>query len=386
MATSPLTLTAVAEQLLEASRLLDAYGESKGLHPASFDTESWVDLPNTVEKHRKTVIDLAQDLKRLAQGPRDLLFETCNTFNDLANLHVIYHFRIPQYVPLQGDISCEELAVKTGLDEVLLRRVLRHSIINRVFAESDQGQVKHSAASRILHNEAGSMDGIGFWLEELFPAAPKMVDAVKKYPHSGEPNETAFNLAFNTSRPFYLELEASPERARRFGSAMRWMSQGGRFSHDYLVRGYDWAAFDHENGLLVDVGGGHGAVSIALAQATTQMKFIVQDLPNTAEQGRKLLSAELQGRVSFMAHDFFNVQPVKDADVYFMRYILHNWSDKYAARILKNLVPSLKDGARLVCCEFLPGDRATTRWTDKQPLYVARLQTGWSKREMLTFV
>ena len=189
---------------------------------------------------------------------------------------------------------------------------------------------------------------------------------MEKYPGSGEPNETAFNLAFNTSRPFYLELEPTPERARRFGGAMRWMSQGGRFSNDHLIRGYDWAAFDHEGGMIVDVGGGHGAVSQALAVATQHVKFVVQDLPVTAIQGRKLLPAALQERVSFMPHDFFEEQPVKGANVYFLRYILHNWSDKYALRILKALVPAMKSGSRIVVYEFLPGDRATTMWADKQ--------------------
>lgn len=119
---------------------------------------------------------------------------------------------------------------------------------------------------------------------------------------------------------------------------------------------------------MVDVGGGHGAVSMALAKATTHMNFVVQDLPNTATQGEKLLPTSLQGRVSFMAHDFFEEQPVKCADVYFLRYILHNWSDKYARRILKSLIPALKDSSRIVCYEFLPGDRPTTLWTEKQPL------------------
>lgn len=195
-----------------------------------------------------------------------------------------------------------------------------------------------------------------------------MVDAMKKYPQSGEPNETGFNMAFNTSRPFYLELEATPERARRFGGAMRWMSRGGRFSNDHLIRGYDWASFDHADGLMVDIGGGHGAVSVALANATAHMRFIVQDLPNTTAQGEKLLPSGLQDRVSFMAHDFFEEQPVKGADVYFLRYILHNWSDKYARRILKSVIPALKDGSRIVCYEFLPGDRSTTLWAEKQPL------------------
>lgn len=204
-----------------------------------------------------------------------------------------------------------------------------------------------------------------------------MVAAMEKYPNSGEPNKTGFNCSFNTSRPFYLELEATPARAQRFGGAMRWMSREGRFSNDHLIRGYDWAPFDRTGGLMVDVGGGHGAVSVALAKATVSMKFVVQDLPKTISQGEKLLPSGLQDRVSFMAHDFFQEQPVKGADIYSMRYILHNWSDPYAARILKGIVPALKGGSKIICYEFLPVDKATTNWTEKQPLSVfPRIRLG----------
>lgn len=71
-------LTALAERLLEEGKALDGYNESNGLKPVSFDHESFVDLPLDIENRRKTAINLAQDIKRLAQGPRDLLLETCN--------------------------------------------------------------------------------------------------------------------------------------------------------------------------------------------------------------------------------------------------------------------------------------------------------------------
>lgn len=76
MAPSP--LTKLAEELLENCRQLDAYNESSGLKQASFDYESFIDLPNEVDNRCKNIINLAQDVKRLAQGPRDLLFEILN--------------------------------------------------------------------------------------------------------------------------------------------------------------------------------------------------------------------------------------------------------------------------------------------------------------------
>lgn len=52
-----------------------------------------------------------------------------------------------------------------------------------------------------------------------------------------------------------------------------------------------------------------------------------------------------------MAHDFFTEQPVKGADVFLLRCILHDWSDKYAIKILRALVPALKPDVRIIVNE-----------------------------------
>jgi chemotaxis methyl-accepting protein methylase len=70
------------------------------------------------------------------------------------------------------------------------------------------------------------------------------------------------------------------------------------------------------------------------------------------EEGKALVPKDMADRVTFMEHDFFTEQPVKGADVYFLRWILHNWSDKYCIEILRNLAPALKKGARVVVNEF----------------------------------
>jgi hypothetical protein len=52
-----------------------------------------------------------------------------------------------------------------------------------------------------------------------------------------------------------------------------------------------------------------------------------------------------------MAHSFFTEQPVKDADIYYFRWILYGWSDKYCIKILRALIPALKRGARIILSE-----------------------------------
>jgi len=43
------------------------------------------------------------------------------------------------------------------------------------------------------------------------------------------------------------------------------------------------------------------------------------------------------GQVTIQAHDFFTTQPVKDADIFLLRYILHDWLDSKAIKILRRL-------------------------------------------------
>lgn len=101
------------------------------------------------------------------------------------------------------------------------------------------------------------------------------------------------------------------------------------------------------------VGGGLGHVSIALADKFEKLQFVVQDLPHNTKAGAESLQENLKDRVSFQAHDFFTPQPVHDADVYFLRMIFHDFSDKYTAQILQSLVPALKPGARILVSDMV---------------------------------
>lgn len=77
----------------------------------------------------------------------------------------------------------------------------------------------------------------------------------------------------------------------------------------------------------------------------------MQDLTGLEEKFHAARPAELADRVSFMAHDFFTSQPVKGADVFFLRKILHDWSDDYALKILQQITPVMKPGSRILIAE-----------------------------------
>ncbi|EKG18836.1 O-methyltransferase family 2 [Macrophomina phaseolina MS6] len=213
-------------------------------------------------------------------------------------------------------------------------------------------------------DDATLNDWVGLCSSDFFPAAARTVDALEKWPGSQEPTQCGFSVAWNIEVPMFVEIGRNPARAKRFGRAMQSLTGGEGYEVDYLVNGYPWDALG--TATIVDVGGSHGFVPVALAKRFPDLRFVVQDLPKTVADGPAHIPSELAGRIQFQAHDFFTEQPVHGADVYFFRWIFHNWSDKYCEKMLKCLIPALKPGARILVNEnILPKPGSENAWDEK---------------------
>ena len=269
-------------------------------------------------------------------------------------------------MPIDGCATYREIASASGISESITRRFLRHAIANHIFAQSSPNEVCHTAASRLMVTDPDFFDAVGLETSELGPTSASFIDALKIYGESSEQNETAFSLANGTNSSIYQFLSQNPERARRFGAAMRFFTKDEGWNLAHLVTSFDWASIDYPGATVVDMGGGQGSVSQVLAKATKNVRFIVLDLPGTVEQGRAALSKEYEGRIEFMAHDFFTEQTLEKApEVYFFRWILHNWSDDYCVKILRKLIPSLEEGTRILIYEVVMNDEPETSVTGK---------------------
>ncbi|PBK83977.1 hypothetical protein ARMGADRAFT_1018876 [Armillaria gallica] len=152
-------------------------------------------------------------------------------------------------------------------------------------------------------------------------------------------------------------------RLERFGTAMTgtdsWEVPGA------VLNGFDWHALPRGS-VVVDVGGGIGSTSMFLAHAFSNptdedsigLKFIIQDRPIVVEMGERqwrskcpeLLDPDI---AQFQVHDFFTPQPIKNAAVYFLRVILHDWPDSFAQRILLRLREAAADDTKLVIADFV---------------------------------
>lgn len=112
-------------------------------------------------------------------------------------------------------------------------------------------------------------------------------------------------------------------------------------------------------------------MSLRLASEFPDLHFVVQDLGRVVASGPSQVPIGLENRVTFMAHDFLTEQPVKNADVFLFRWVLHNWSDTYCIRILRNLIPALKkDAIILVNDNVLPEPGLLGLWQEGIIRYV----------------
>ena len=205
----------------------------------------------------------------------------------------------------------------------------------------------------------------------MWTSASHVVPSMIKWSASEEPYETGFNLANRTNEPYFVNIARSPQHVRKFADAMNFMQVIPGLQATDIVTSYDWASLGHD-ALLVDVGGSNGKLAMDIVNAFPSIRAVVQDLPETIEGAILAGRHKVSDRVTFQAQDFLAEQKVKNADAYLFRMIFHDWSDKYCARILRNLIPALKPGAKVLINDFcLPEPNTTPRHVERNARWVA---------------
>ena len=214
-----------------------------------------------------------------------------------------------------------------------------------VFAERSGRRFALTPISRLLRNGApGSMRSIAVL------AGEEWARAWYDLPHAVRTGRPAFEHAFGTS--FYDWLAGERGAARRFDEAMRYKWETLR---EEVVAAYDFS----EASRIVDVGGGSGSLIEAILDQNVDATGVLLETPAVAaEARRRLRAAGLHRRCSVVAGDFLRSVP-SGGDLYILAYVLHNWDDRHAVRILRNCRRAMAAGGRLLVVESLlpPGRR-----------------------------
>ena len=136
-------------------------------------------------------------------------------------------------------------------------------------------------------------------------------------------------------------LSGNPEEAGRFGQAMTNLSRAAVAG---VVDSFDFSAYRH----IVDVGGNHGTLLAAILDHSPEATGVLFDLSDViAVAERELVHHPARRRMDLVGGSFFDEVP-SGGDLYTMKYILHDWPDGDAARILRTTRDAMSDSSRLL--------------------------------------
>ncbi|KAI0939258.1 hypothetical protein AcW1_004349 [Taiwanofungus camphoratus] len=302
----------------------------------------------------------------LVQAPASRLTDVACSFFPARALHIAVRARIPDILanadPKEG-LPVQEISQQAGVDEDKLTRVLRCLCTIQIFNEVKNKNFVNSPTSQSLVNNEPLRCWILLHGEELYTASDKLMpllfDPTKT--HSNANRGSAWQEVTGTKQNVWEYLE---ERIQQPDGRMQsrpqlaiWalgMVGGGRALAPSLYADFPWESLG--SGIVIDVGGGVGGTSLDLAKRFPRLQFIVQDRASTIQQGeaiwlRELPDAVEAGRIKFVAHNFFAEQPVKGADVYLLRYILHDWPDDECVTILTGLRQAMGTNSRILIAD-----------------------------------
>ena len=239
-----------------------------------------------------------------------------------------------------GPASPAELAAQLGADARSLARLLEATLEAGLFEARDDGRYALTPLGQLLR---GDVDG------SLRRLAVVSTDewrwrAYGHLTHAVRTGEPGFVPAHGCRLWEYLA--GHPAAAASFNETMSRISA----ARDAVLAGaYEFGDLQR----LVDVGGGHGGLLCALLAQHPQLRGVVFDLPGVVEGAReRLLEAGLAERCEAIAGDFLEAVP-PGGDAYLLSWILHDWDDETALRILVNCRAAMDDAARLLVVELV---------------------------------
>ncbi|KXT16520.1 hypothetical protein AC579_1322 [Pseudocercospora musae] len=368
-----MALAPLVEDLLAQARLYDDYSARSVQWPGERDQdEAYVQA-------RQSVIDGAEKIKMKAMTPDMILFTYMSRVYDVTVLQTFTQHDIANSVPDEG-ITFSDLSKSLSTPQRGLEKIIRKAIVHGIYQGPSPGLIKHTVISEMF-KAPGIRSLCKFSLDIVLPSMMKLLEAMDKWQGSQDPKHTAFNLAFDGEGL----MDRFPDEAC-FKAIMSAADAKGLSSYPL------WQEIDRPGSVFVDVGGNHGYGSLAIAKATKDIQFVVEDMDSVIykaivqeyQPGGVLVDKEAGHRISLRPYDIFSgPQPVQNADVYFFRAIFHKWSDEKCKEILRNLQPALKSGAHVVICDIVLPERCEVsyeqQYTRVSDLAMYALHNGWER-------
>lgn len=242
----------------------------------------------------------------------------------------------------RGPRPVAELAEAVGADPLNLYRTLRLLATRGIFAEDDAGRFALTPAAELLRTDVPSsfrsavlmLTDQAFWLP-----AGGLEDIVRT-------GTSSFERLFGMS--FFDHFARDADTAAIFHVGMASMSAP---ENPIVARAYDFPPA----AVVVDLGGGHGGLLLAVLREHPGLHGVLFDQPHVLQEHR-LGELAADDRWDLVAGDFFTEAP--PGDLYLIKRILHDWDDEHCLRILRHCRQAVSDHGRVLVIDAVvpPGN------------------------------
>ncbi|KAI1335920.1 S-adenosyl-L-methionine-dependent methyltransferase [Xylariaceae sp. FL0016] len=369
----------------------------------------------------RTLLSASGLLTELVGSPSKRLLEVSMQYFEARALHLVASQRIPDLLAKAGEegVDLNTIAAASGVEALKLGRVLRCLCSIHIFDEVRPDCFTNNRISAALVGNEPLRAYILLFGLDLFSASdclPKTLLDPEKGP-SYDVARTPWQDAVGTTKARWEWLEETPEThvlRKPFSSGEAGSSSypgpfgavldeatNGRLPDDQIARpehqifglamlgggrvfgeaqlyDFPWASLGKAT--VVDVGGGVGGFCLQLSRIYPDLRFIVQDRAPVLAQAqrdvwpRENAAALESGRVGFVPHDFFDTNPTEAAEIYWLRYIIHDWADDYCVKILSAIKRSMGPKSRILICDQVMN---TTLGSDELPSAPSPLPANW---------
>lgn len=289
----------------------------------------------------------------IEQNPSVELTRLVNGYQVSQAIHVVATLGVADLLR-DGPRTSDDLAAVANVHPRALYRVLRALAAVGVFHEGEGRSFSLTLMGEGLRSDA--TDPVGPWA--AFMGRPYYWQAWAHLLHSVRTGENAFRHVHGADVWEYRAQH--PEEGTIFDRAMTGLSRGVAGA---VVSAYDFSRF----GRVVDVGGGQGALLVAILAAHPGMRGVLFDQPHVVTRAEQVLrEAGVGDRCEVVDGSFFKAVP-GGGDAYLLKAILHDWDDAASSAILEACRRAMRPEARLLVLERViapPNESPDAKFSD----------------------
>ncbi|RAH86208.1 S-adenosyl-L-methionine-dependent methyltransferase [Aspergillus japonicus CBS 114.51] len=307
---------------------------------------------------RNQALKQAVQLTRALENPKDAIFKLFLSPTQAMAVKIAHDLGLFSVLAQsETAISCKELADRSGAHPLLVERIMRVIAAMDFVGEDGPGQYRATLLSKEM---TGKKSGI---VDTLFlDLAPAILQtpAFLRDTHYQNPEDQSagpIQYTYHTQMNSFEWLANHKAAHARFHAYVEGVREGQSDWVDWFpvqTRILDGYASKPSDPLIVDIAAGSGRDMLAFKRKFPDVagRIIIQDLPAVFQD----VHCQDLG-LEKIEHDAFAPQPVVGARVYYLRFVLHEFSDDNCRKILENITRVMTKGhSKILIEEFLLPD------------------------------